>query len=79
VDSRRCWIRLEKVRSGSKGRKARDQLTLNRPGVILGKIHGTPPPNIILLATPRPAKSFIVKPGSEANETWSDGADGAGF
>jgi len=38
-----------------------------------------PPPNVILLATPRPAKSFIVKPGSGANEAWSDGADGAGF
>jgi len=50
VDSRR---RLEKVRSGSEGRKARDQLTLNRPGVILGKIHGTPPPNALLLPVKR--------------------------
>jgi len=49
VDQRRRWIRLEKVRSGSEGRKAQDQLTLNRPGLILGKIHGTPPPNVILL------------------------------
>ena len=60
VDSRRRWIRLGKVRSGLEGRKARDQLTLNRPSVILGKIDGTLPPNVILLAT-RVAKFFIVK------------------